>query len=136
MNRLVFIFSLLILIISCREDIIHPDEFAGNVNEPVQINSRNSYTFIINAKNLSMNISALTSLNTTLARISVTLIDHEAGYANVSVKDINDVERFRYFADDDVSLFTEVIDGYLPNTIDIRMQELSGKLKVQLSRAY
>ena len=136
MNRLVFIFSLLILIISCREDIIHPDEFAGNVNEPVQINSRNSYTFIINAKNLTMSISAIASFNTTLARISVTLVDYESGYANVSVKDINDVERFRYFADDDVSLFTEVIDGYLPNTIDIRMQELSGKLRVQLSRAF
>jgi hypothetical protein len=134
--RLVFILFLLILVVSCREDIIHPDEFAGNINEPVQINLRNSYTFIINAKNLTMNISALTSFNTTFARISVTLIDHESGYVNVSVKDLNDVERFRYFADDDVSLFTEVIDGYLPNTIDIRMQELSGKLKVQLSYAY
>lgn len=136
MNRLVFIFFLLILVISCREDIIHPDEFAGNVNEPVQLNSRNSYTFIINAKNLSMNISALTSFNTTLARISVTLVDHEAGYVNISVKDFNDIERFRYFVDDDVSLFTEVIDGYLPNAIDIRMQKLSGKLRVQLSRAF
>ena len=136
MIRLVFIFFLLILVVSCREDIIHPDEFAGNINEPVQINSRNSYTFIINAKDLTMSISALALFNATLARISVTLIDHESGYVNVSVKDLNDVERFRYFADDDVSLFTEVIDGYLPNTIDIRMQEFSGKLKVQLSRAY
>ena len=124
------------MVISCREDIIHPDEFAGNVNEPVQLKSRNSYTFIINAKDLSMNISALTSFNTTLARISVTLIDHEAGYVNISVKDFNNIERFRYFVDEDVSLFTEVIDGYLPNTIDIRMQELSGKLRVQLSRAF
>jgi len=136
LNRLVYIFFLLILVISCREDIIHPGEFAGNINEPVQLNSRNSYTFIINAKDLSMNISALTSFNTTLARISVTLVDHEAGYVNISVKDFNDIERFRYFVDDDVSLFTEVIDGYLPNTIDILMQGLSGKLRVQLSRAF
>lgn len=136
MNRIVVILSFLILIISCREDVIHPDEFAGNVNEPVQINSRNSYTFIINAKNLSMSNSALTSFNITPARISVTLIDHELGYVNLSVKDFNNVERFSYFADDDVSLFTEVIDDYLPSSIDIRMQKFSGKLKVQLSRAY
>lgn len=136
MDRLVFILFLLILFISCREDIIHPDEFAGNVNEPVQINSRNSYTFIINAKNLSISNSALASFNTSLARISVTLIDYESGYVNITVKDLNDIERFRYFVEDDVSLFTEVIDGHLPNTIDIRMQEFSGKLKVQLSRAY
>ena len=77
LNRLVFMFSLLILLISCREDILHPDEIAGNINEPVQVNSRNSYTLIINAKNLSINISAAASFNTTLARISVTLIDHE-----------------------------------------------------------
>jgi len=136
LNRLIFIFFFLILIISCREDIIHPDELAGNVNEPVQLNSRNSYTFIINAKDLSMNISTLTSFNTTLARISFTLIDYESGYVNVSVKDFNEVERFRYFADEDVNLFTEVINGYLPNTIDIRMQGFSGKLRVQLSRAF
>ena len=136
LNRLVFLFSLLILLISCREDIIHPDEIAGNVNEPVQINSRNSYTLIINAKNLSINISALASFNTTLARISVTLVDHESGYVNVIVKDLNDIERFRYFVNTDVNLYTEVIDGYLPNSIDIRLEELSGKLKVQLSRAY
>jgi len=136
LNRLVFLFSLLILLISCREDIIHPDEIAGNVNEPVQINSRNSYTLIINAKNLSINISALASFNTTLARISVTLVDHESGYVNVSVKDLNDIERFRYFVNNDVNLYTEVINGYLPNTIEIRLEELSGKLKVQLSRAY
>jgi len=124
------------LVVSCREDILHPDDFAGNVNEPVQLNSRNSYTFIINAKNLSMNISALASFNTTLARISVTLVDYESGYVSVTVKDLDEIERFRYFANEDVSLFTEVINGYLPNSIDIRMQELSGKLKVQLSRAF
>jgi len=83
-----------------------------------------------------MSNSALASFNITPARISVTLIDHESGYVNVSVKDFNNVERFSYFADDDVSLFTEVIDDYLPSSIDIRMQKFSGKLKVQLSRAY
>jgi len=83
-----------------------------------------------------MNISALASFNTTLARISVTLVDYESGYVSVTVKDLDEIERFRYFANEDVSLFTEVINGYLPNSIDIRMQELSGKLKVQLSRAF
>ncbi|NNG27479.1 MAG: hypothetical protein HKM87_08130 [Ignavibacteriaceae bacterium] len=136
MNRLIFILFLLMLVVSCREDILHPDDFVGNVNEPVQLNSRNSYTFIINAKNLSMNISALASFNTTLARISVTLVDYESGYVNVTVKDLDEVERFRYFANEDVSLFTEVINGYLPNSIEIRMQELSGKLRIQLSRAF
>ena len=136
MKRIIFILTLLTLLFACREDIIHPDEIAGNINEPVQVNSRNSYTLIINAKNLSINISAPASFNTTLARISVTLVDHESGNVNVSVKDLDDIERFRYFVNEDVSLFTEVINGYLPNSIDIRMQELSGKLKVQLSRAF
>lgn len=136
MKRIIFILSLIILLIACREDIIHPDEIAGNINEPVQINSRNSYTLIINAKNLSINISAPASFNTTLARISVTLVDHESGNVNVSVTDLNDIERFRYFVNNDVNLYTEVINGYLPNTIEIRLQELSGKLKVQLTRAF
>ena len=72
-----------------------------------------------------MNISALASFSTTFARISVTLVDYESGYVNVTVKDLDEIERFRYFANEDFSLFTEVINGYLPNSIDIRMQELS-----------
>ncbi|MBT8387286.1 MAG: hypothetical protein KJO12_07720, partial [Ignavibacteria bacterium] len=66
MNRLIFTLFLLIMVVSCREDILHPDDFAGSINEPVQLISRNSYTFIINAKDLSMTISALASFSTTL----------------------------------------------------------------------
>ena len=136
MNRLFFLFFILIIVASCREDILNPDDFAGSINEPVQINSRNSYTFIINAKDLSRSITALASFNTTFTRVSVTLVDYKSGYANVTVKDLDEIERFRYFANEDVNLFTEVINGYLPNSINIRMQDLSGKLKVQLSRAF
>jgi hypothetical protein len=52
------------------------------------------------------------------------------------VRDFNDVERFRYFVNNEVNLYTEVINGYLPNTINIQLQELTGKLKVQLSQAF
>ncbi len=132
----IFIAVLFFLIISCREDIVQPNEFVGTINVPVQSNLRNSYTFIINAKDLSTVVSAFPKFNSTLTRISITLIDYESGYVNVVLKDFAQVERFRYYVDEDVNLYTEVIDGYLPNTIDIKLQELSGKLKVQLSRAF
>lgn len=136
MNRFVFITILLFLFVSCREDIVYPDKFVGNINEPVQTNLRNSYTFIINARDLSTNVAAFPTFSGTLARVSVTLIDYKSGYVSVSVKDFNQVERFRYFANNDINLYTEVLAGYMPNIIEIKMQALSGKLKVQLSRAY
>ncbi|HEY7751426.1 MAG TPA: hypothetical protein VH917_03970 [Ignavibacteriaceae bacterium] len=127
---------LILLFASCREEIIAPGNFAGNINEPIQLNNRNSFTFLINADNFSMNTSVPASFNTSASRISITLLDRESGFVFVGVRDSENAERYRHTISSDTNNFTEVIDGFIPKTIQIRTQTLSGKLKIQLTNAF
>ena len=49
---IIFLF-ILVLLNSCREDIIKPDSPVSNTNEPVTSNGQNYYSFTIKAENAS-----------------------------------------------------------------------------------
>ena len=131
-------FSLFILIIitslSCREEIIQPGNFVENINDPVQINEPNSFTLLLNAQSFSMNLSVPAYFNSNRVRFNVTMIDYNSGYISIAVQDYEEKERFRYFTSEDVSFYSDVLDGYVPKTISIRTEKLSGKLKVEFRK--
>jgi len=89
LKNLSIIIILAFIILSCREEIISPDNFVENVNEPVQIFERNSYTFLLNARGFSMNLTVPISFSSLSTRFNITLIDYGSGYANISVQDNN-----------------------------------------------
>jgi hypothetical protein len=125
---------ILVIALSCREEVIEPDNFVENVNEPVQINERNSYIFLLNARELSMDLSVPAYFNSYRARFNVTLIDYETGYISIAVEDGNNKERFRYFLTENVSYHSDILDGYVLNTIKIRTENFSGKIKVEFRK--
>jgi len=131
-----FILLLIILIISfsCREEIIEPDNLVGNINEPVQLRDRNSYTLLLNARSLTMNMSVPIYFSSSKTRFNVRLIDYESGYTNISVLDLSKIERFRYFIAEEVSYHTELLDGYVPTTIIIYTDNFSGKIKIEFRK--
>lgn len=122
------------LTLSCREEIIPPDNLVENINEPVQIFERNSYTFLLNAQNFSMNLNVPVFFNSFRTRFNVTLIDYKSGFADISVQDISNRERFQYFLAEDVSFHSDVLDGYVLNTININTENFSGKLKIEFRK--
>ena len=134
MKRYIPLSIILLSLISCREEIIQPDNFVGNINEHVQLNDRNSFTFLLNANNFTMNLSVVTYFSSSRTRFNITLVDYESGYTNVSVKDFNSTERFRYFVAEDISYHSEVLDGYIPNLVIIRTQNFSGKIKIEFRK--
>lgn len=134
MKRLYFIISLLSFFLSCREGVIEPGNFVGNINDPVQVNNKNSYTFIVNAKTFSMDLLVPASFNSSTSRISVTIADYESGSVNVSIRDEQQTERFKYFVNEDVALYTHLLDGYIPETINITTENFTGKLKILINR--
>ena len=134
MKKLAILSIVFILFSSCREEIIEPDNFVENVNEPVQINERNSYIFLLNAQDFSMNLSVLASFNSFRTRFNVTLIDYESGYISIAVKDYDQQERFRYFVAEDVSFHSDLLDGYVLKTININTVNFSGKIKVEFRK--
>ena len=134
MKKLTFLFIVLIFFSACREEIIEPDNFVENVNEPVQINERNSYIFLLNAQDFSMNLSVPASFNSYRTRFNVTLIDYESGYISITVKDFDQQERFRYFVAEEVSFHSDLLDGYVLKTINISTVNFSGKIKAEFRK--
>jgi hypothetical protein len=120
--------------ISCREEIIEPDNLVGNINEPVQVREHNSYALLLNARNLTMSLSVPLYFSSAKTRFNVRLIGYESGYTNISVQDITKLERFRYLIAEEVSYHTELLDGYIPTTININMENFSGKINVEFRK--
>ena len=114
--------------------MIEPNVLVENVNDPVQLNKRNSYTFLLNADSFSMDLTVFPFINSSRSRINVTLIDYQTGYARVSIKDYNNLERYSYFAAEDISYYSEIIDGYVPEAVSIKTENFSGKIKIELRK--
>jgi hypothetical protein len=134
LKKIILFHLALIFSISCREDVVAPDNFVGRINDPVQISERNSYIMMLNADKFTMELTVPTYFSSVRTRFNVTLIDYETGYTSVSVQDVNTTERFRFFIAEDVSYHTELLDGYIPNTIKIRTENFSGKIKIEFRK--
>jgi len=131
-----FFVSVIILSISCRENIIEPDKFATNVNEPILVNESNSYSFIINAQNISIDVVNNTNFSANTSRVSITIVDYSSGYVSVRIIDKQSNNRFSYFGNDDQDFFTESLNGYVPASVRIKSVDFSGKLKIELNRTF
>ena len=131
-----FSFTVILLSISCREEIIAPDNFATTVNEPILINESNSYSFIINAENISIDVVNNTNFSANTSRVSITIFDYSSGYVSVRIIDKQSNNRFSYFGNDDQDFFTESLNGYVPASVGIKAVDFSGKLKIELNRTF
>jgi hypothetical protein len=131
-----FFVTLILLSISCREDIIEPDNFATNVNEPILINETNSYSFVINAQNISIDVVNNTNFSANTSRVSITIVDYSSGYVSIRIIDKQTNSRFTYFGNDEEDFFTESLNGYVPASVGIRTVNFSGKLKIELNKTF
>jgi len=133
-NKYFLLIPILLFCISCREEIIPPDNLIENINEPVQIRNFNSYVFLLNAENFTMNLNIPSAFSSIRTRFNIKLIDYGSGYTTISVLDNNSVERFRYFAGDEVIYDSELLDGFVPVSILIRTSDFSGKLRIEFRK--
>lgn len=134
LNKIILLLFILLFSFSCREEIIAPDDFVENVNDPVQIRNYNSYILLLNAENFTMDLTIPSIFSSIRTRFNITLIDYNSGYTSISVEDYNSIERFRYFIADEIAYHSELLDGYVPLHIQIRTYNFSGKLKIEFRK--
>ena len=132
--RISILLIFILLTAACREGIIEPETFVGAINEPVQVNERNSYTFIINAENMTISSTNRTNLSSFTSRISISIVDYSSGYVSISVIDREENLRFSFLGNEDERLFSETLIGYVPSNIKIRAVDFSGKLKIVVNK--
>jgi hypothetical protein len=118
---------------SCREEVISPKNNGGNVNEPFKSSYQNSYTFILNAENLSQFVIDYPNIIYSNSRIFVSVADYTAGSVEVVVltKSREVIYRNKLVEDNNGSY--EIVKGIRPEIIEILLNGFTGKLKVQLT---
>ncbi len=127
-----FIFLSLILFASCREDIVPPNNPAGNVNEPVQYYSNSSYTFIINADKISRSVKDFLTLHSTSVRLYTSILDISSGSVQIFLLDSHNHAWYSNTFDSETQNKFVDLSGYDPSLIQIKMNNFTGKLKIQL----
>lgn len=128
-----FVFSFAIILNSCREEIISPKNNSGNVNEPYKTSKPNSYTFILNAENISQKIVDYPDITYTSCRIFFSIMDYSSGSFEIVVltKSREILYQNRLSTGNDGISF--MVQGNKPEVIEINFNEFTGKLKFQLN---
>jgi hypothetical protein len=123
---------LLVLIPSCREEIIAPGNAAGNVNQPVRLQSGSTYTFIINAENLSTSFRDYPGVNSTHAQLILTLEDYSKGQATFYIFDYSNRLLYNKVIKDNFKTISASLSGRTPDIISVNFSNFTGKLKIQV----
>lgn len=130
---LLIFFPLQLLFFSCRQEIVPPDNPAGNINEPQLTRTNFSYTFTINANKITETITDNTYLNTLRSRISVVINDHSSGSVEVIVKSNQNNIVYSELLDGDTNILRNEIEGQQPSVIIFSFINFTGKFKVTLT---
>ena len=130
----IFLFFTLILFLSCREEIISPDNPIGNINEPLLTRTNNSYIFSINADNITASINDNTFLNTVRANIYSIIADYSSGYVQVQVKTNSNSVLYSKVFEANTNGILGNINGSQPQVISLDFRNFTGKLQITLSR--
>ena len=117
----------------CREEIIPPNNPAGNINEPVSTNTRNTYSFVINAENLDIDVTDYPKLFSNHSRMYFYISDYGSGSVEVSLRNQNSVIFYNDVVANNLDgQYIEVRNNYT-SSIQIKCSAFSGKLKIQIS---
>lgn len=127
---------LMITMYGCREEILDPLYPASNVNEPVQSVTSNTYSFSINAVDISNNVLNPTSLFTSRNKIFISTHDYKRG--NVTIIVFSKFGEHLYEANissEEDGIYTS-ITGSIPQKIQFIFTNFTGRLKFEISPFY
>ncbi len=129
---LIGLLFILVFIPSCREDIIAPGNAAGNINQPVRLQSGSSYTFLINAANISTTFRDFSGVSSTHAYLILSLDDYSEGQVSFYIFDYSNQLLYNKLMKDNIKTISASLEGRTPDIISITFTNFTGKLKVQV----
>jgi hypothetical protein len=132
--NIALIFSFLLILSGCREEIISPGNFAGNINEPITFNSSTYYSFIINAEDISTELIDYTYLYGLKSSCYVTILDYEKGNVEIIIAGRSSQILFHRRYSDNIPSSAIILEGNSPEIVQIKMSDFTGKLKFELNK--
>ncbi len=124
---------LLIVLYSCREEIVDPTKSVGTVNQPVSLNYYNSYTFLIDAQDISFVQTDLTNITYNKSKITFSIKNYSSGYVGIKIISENKSVIFYKYLGYNVSDTTVFFTFVIPEKIQLNFDHFTGKLKLNLS---
>ncbi|HKB86892.1 MAG TPA: hypothetical protein VKD08_12015 [Ignavibacteriaceae bacterium] len=121
-----------ILFSACREDVVAPGNEAGNINQPVRLKSGSSYTFIINANNITTSFFDYSGVSSSHAQLLLSLEDYSQGRAGFNIYDTGNRLVYQKLLTDNVEPISASLDGITPVFLEINFTNFSGKLRIQV----
>lgn len=130
---LILLFLSGLMLLSCREEIISPNNDAGNLNEPYKSNNGNSYTFILNSQDLTQKVIDYPLFSYTSSSVFVSVLDHNSGSVEIIMisKSRQVIYKNKISSDENGSYSR--LQGTVPEMIEINLNDFTGKLKIQLT---
>ena len=123
----------LILLQSCRDDALDPNNLYGNINEPVVMSSFNSFEFQLNASNVSQRVNEPVNFSGIENFISISVENYSGGSVTVSVNNrSNNSELFSTDLDKYNLDTARTVSGDIPGRISISFDNFSGFFKMEL----
>ena len=130
----ILILTASIIYFSCREEIISPSNIAGNINEPVKLNSNTSYSFSINADKISSNVVDSSPFYSLRSSCYVTILDHSSGSVQIIIAGLSNHIMFNQTFTADISSFPAVFEGTSPQYIQLKFINFTGKFRFELNK--
>lgn len=118
---------------SCRQDIVPPDNPAGNINEPFFSRTNFSYTFTINADRITRKVVDYTNLNSTRSRFFLVIDDHSSGSVEIEIHDDENYIIYTSLFETGTSGVFREIEGYEPDFITLNFIDFTGKFRITLT---
>jgi hypothetical protein len=131
LSPLVFI---IITLTSCREEIIPPNNPTGNMNQPVKEVTLNSYSFLINAGDITYNLYDYVRFENSRAQVYLSIFDYNSGSVEISL--IGKSKRVIYSKKVESDLNGEYfrITNEIPDAVIINFKDFTGKFKLTVSQ--
>lgn len=119
--------------VGCREDVYDPNNKDLNINEPITLDYFNSYTFMINANNITYYVVENTNLEEPLAVLNIRIENYQSGYVEIFVTDNQLVSLYSKKLEFNTQNLTATLKGYSPERLAINFHNFSGNLKIELN---
>jgi hypothetical protein len=124
----------MITLTSCREEIIPPNNPTGNMNQPVKEVTLNSYSFLINAGDITYNLYDYVRFENSRAQVYLSIFDYNSGSVEISL--IGKSKRVIYSKKVESDLNGEYfrITNEIPDAVIINFKDFTGKFKLTVSQ--
>lgn len=117
---------------SCREEIIPPFTPSGNINEPVQQITADSYSFTINAQSISDSLIDHTFFKFSNSRLYLSLFGHLSGAVELTIYDRGRNIIYRSTLDRNFQSPSLALKGSIPDVVQIFFTRFTGKFTIQI----